>query len=888
MQLDRSYDELPSALVAGRLQGIGVPDLLWTLCRSGATGVLRITRCDIEKAVYVEEGRIVFATSSDPDDRLGEMFLRRGLVSIDQLDQAISGLSSGKRLGTLLVEAGHLDPDALVHGVLDQVEEIVLDLFEWEDGDYHFEQGALPTDELIKLGMKTGELLLRGIRQLRAFSRIRRSVGALQKVYGVTESWKELLEGVSLTPAERSLVDRLAEGDASLEELCREVFLSNFEIYQTMWALRVLGAVERRDEPWMAPSEMTQRGSLDQVDFTELLVRLGRGGETGVLYVTRDHHERTFHIANGRCVFATSNDPDDGLLAYLLRRGVISLHDREETAKRLLSNKRVGAILRELGVIEERDLAQVVREQLSDVVYDTFRWTDAEYSFVPGPLPTVEEITLEEDLDALVARGIRRVTSWSRVWQGCGGLDVTLELKPTYLSVLDAMGAGPEEWEVIAALKTPRTPRQICRGLRFGDFRVCQILWAMRVLGGVEAVAAEEEETVPEVQDAVDAGTITAPALDVAPPSEVRPLPEDRALEQSIVTMEGSLADDPTPSPVSWSVAADPADGPAVADPVPEPELATAPTPDETATPAPPAIEVPEAWKRPAEDLAGQDSATPGEATGTDSAPPAIDVPEDWNQPAEDLAEQGAATPGETTEPDSAPTMEWADSADPSSNSVEESDEVVESPPAATQAIPPGMLEAALHGDSHEQGPGEATDVEPPPEATQVIPRELIEAAVAGAGVGDEQAAPLAEAASEDTTSPAVEDAESPEADDDWSTPEDLDEAISRFNAAQRVVYRTVRAEVGAGAFNFIRSCCTQGTGEESDAVAGVELRPDGSWDPAGLRTAARVARLDDPWVRYQRVIDGEIERLRQFIGDNRAVELQRQVELVERSDATR
>jgi hypothetical protein len=193
MRFDRPYEDLPSALLAGRLQGFSLPDLLWALCRNAVTGVLRLRRADVERAVYVEEGRIVFASSSDPDDRLGEQFLRRGVITIDQLEAAISRLATGKRLGTLLVEAGHLDAERLVDGVLEQVEGIVLDLFEWEDGEYRFERGPLPTDELIKLNMRTGELLLRGIRQLRGFSRIRRSVGALQKTYGVTEGWQALL-----------------------------------------------------------------------------------------------------------------------------------------------------------------------------------------------------------------------------------------------------------------------------------------------------------------------------------------------------------------------------------------------------------------------------------------------------------------------------------------------------------------------------------------------------------------------------------------------------------------------------------------------------------------------------------------------------------------------
>ena len=91
----------------GRLEGISVPDLVWNVCRRRATGVLHLSARGTTKKIYVSEGRIIFAASSDPNDRLGEMLLREGIITLDQLEQAIVKLSSGKRLGTLLVEAGH-------------------------------------------------------------------------------------------------------------------------------------------------------------------------------------------------------------------------------------------------------------------------------------------------------------------------------------------------------------------------------------------------------------------------------------------------------------------------------------------------------------------------------------------------------------------------------------------------------------------------------------------------------------------------------------------------------------------------------------------------------------------------------------------------------------
>ena len=105
MDETRRTDEAP-ALRAGRLEGIGLPDLLWALCRRGATGALTLSRGGTRKSVCIEDGRIVFASSNDPDDRLGELFLKRGTISLDQLEDALHKAHTGKRLGTLLVEAG--------------------------------------------------------------------------------------------------------------------------------------------------------------------------------------------------------------------------------------------------------------------------------------------------------------------------------------------------------------------------------------------------------------------------------------------------------------------------------------------------------------------------------------------------------------------------------------------------------------------------------------------------------------------------------------------------------------------------------------------------------------------------------------------------------------
>lgn len=862
-------------LVAGRLEGASLPELLWTLCRERKTGVLQLSSAERKKSVFIEDGRIVFASSSDPDDRLGELLLRQGTVRLDQLEHALLKLHSGKRLGTLLVEAGSLTPEELVRGVLAQVESIVLGLFTWNEGAYHFREGPLPTDEVITLGMRTAEILLRGIRRIRSMNRIRRSVGAPHQWYGLTPGWREILDGLTLTVGEELLIERLRDGDVSVEDLCNEVFLSNFEIYQTLWGFKMLGVIREKDSPRDTTIEATEEGSLQQVGFDELLVRLGRDRETGVLYVSRPNLERTFHIRDGRCVFATSDDPEDSLLAFLLRRGVISLRDREETAKRLLSNKRVGTILRELGVIDEQDLREMVRQQIGEIVYDTFAWSDAHFAFVAGPLPSNEEITLEESLDRLVAQGLRRVTSWTRVIRGCGGLDSRLALQPTYLDVLDAMSAGADEWSVIASLKEPRTPKEICRSTELGSFRVCQILWGLRVLG------------------ALSVHTAGAPVLVEAPAEET---PEMSADARRIEVVDLDEAAVPPAEEAERDAAAEVVEE-QVTDEEPEPE-AVAEAADEPVT---------DEEREPEAEL------------------PALDATQ--------------VVPRELIEASLAATAESAEPVEPSADTAPaDTEEEIEEPvstleePDMTQVISPELVERSLQAESSpdiepgagagvRHGAGRIVSAEPPrpplpqtdeepqgfegfPEhggagATQVIPRDVIDEALAARGaegpeeesLGEAEAADDAAAAGEEAGQAAPESEEAGEAEPAVDEPEfepspDLNRMIERFNAKQRLVYRAIRTEVGAGAVNFIRSCCGQLSPDASDSLHGAEIRADGSWDAEGLRRAAVEHRIDDPWPGYEALIQIEIDLLREHLGDARVLELQQRMETVDAGSA--
>jgi hypothetical protein len=231
----------------GMLEERAVPAVLRPLHLQKKTGPLRIARGRIGKTVYLSEGRLIFATSTDPDDRLGEMLLRKGLISYRALEESVRAIKAGKRQGTLLVESGAIRAKDLVDGVTEQVQEIIYSVFQWEEGSFEFQEGDLPSREVIVLRMSTGDLIMEGIRRIQSWRRIQRGVGGLAQQYCLAPDTGSSFGEVSLRKEEMDLVAAL-DGTMSLEDICAAARQPDFQVCRTVWGLWAAGLLDRVPE----------------------------------------------------------------------------------------------------------------------------------------------------------------------------------------------------------------------------------------------------------------------------------------------------------------------------------------------------------------------------------------------------------------------------------------------------------------------------------------------------------------------------------------------------------------------------------------------------------------------------------------------------------------
>jgi hypothetical protein len=229
----------------GTLSSTTFPSLVYSILRRGDTGVLAVRDGPIEKSLFVRDGRPLFAASTDLEDRLGALYLKAGRVPLTGVLAAVEKSATGKkRLGTILVEMGLIQPEVLVEGVLAQVKGIILSLFQWTRGHYAYKPGPLPTDELITLKLNADRIILEGVLGIDRWERVWEAVGPLDAQYQIVEGAADRLKGIGPPSVDPALLARL-DRPATVQDLCGLAKMKDFDLCRLLWALRTLGIVKR-------------------------------------------------------------------------------------------------------------------------------------------------------------------------------------------------------------------------------------------------------------------------------------------------------------------------------------------------------------------------------------------------------------------------------------------------------------------------------------------------------------------------------------------------------------------------------------------------------------------------------------------------------------------
>lgn len=157
-----SFEKTPFARILARLH------------YTRTTGRLHVRKGDTEKSIFFDEGEPILIESNKKDELFGAYLLSEGIITEDQLEEALDRLDEwGGRLGDALIAIGAVPAHNIFRHLTEQMEQKLLNVFSWEHGEYGYYENQEPDKIGYPLGLNTYTLIVRGCRNYVALEQIR-------------------------------------------------------------------------------------------------------------------------------------------------------------------------------------------------------------------------------------------------------------------------------------------------------------------------------------------------------------------------------------------------------------------------------------------------------------------------------------------------------------------------------------------------------------------------------------------------------------------------------------------------------------------------------------------------------------------------------------------
>lgn len=233
---------------------------------------------------------------------------------------------------------------------------------------------------------------------------------------------------------------------------------------------------------------MAIQGPLRELGVHDVFQLLDLGRKTGSLRITSElrQNEGTIWFDRGAVVAAGIRSNPHRLGALLLQAGKVRAEDlaRAVALQERGDRRRIGDILIAIEALTQRDLTEVVRAQVEDVVFTLLGWSEGYFIFEeadPGTIP--REVDIRVSTESVLLEAARRVDEWSRLHSHVPHLGVVPSLAAPGEGEPGSLRLAPLEWRVLAAVDGSRDVRSMATHLGESEFATARALFGLATAG---------------------------------------------------------------------------------------------------------------------------------------------------------------------------------------------------------------------------------------------------------------------------------------------------------------------------------------------------------------------------------------------------------------------
>jgi len=229
--------------IKGNLQTLELANILQLLCNDQKTGVLTLTDGVSEVKVNILEGSIIFATSSQKKFRLGYLLRNDGIISDDQAKECFEKSQQlGEVIGKVMVTEGLINQEMLDKYSLQQVENILYDLFFWSEGEFEYKDVTHDLKGMKIVPLNVMNLLLEASRRIDEMSVLKKQIPNENMVYQISQKIDEIGD-VILNINEWRILSFI-NGTRSLGQVVEASGFDEFSVYKIIYSLTSYGLLK--------------------------------------------------------------------------------------------------------------------------------------------------------------------------------------------------------------------------------------------------------------------------------------------------------------------------------------------------------------------------------------------------------------------------------------------------------------------------------------------------------------------------------------------------------------------------------------------------------------------------------------------------------------------
>ena len=217
-----------------------VADLIREAAQQKLTGLLRLSQDKTMKAIFFESGAPVFAISNLPTEQIDHKLVKARLAAAGLVEAAKKKADNSQKLGRALVQTGVVTEQVLQQASSELATQTILSLFEWEQGDYVFNE-APATDLEARLTWSPADCILRGTRLAAKLESVANTLAPGYRIVApVTPNGDSIGSSAALTPAEGFVLSSIT-GPTPISEVSILTGLSDVDVRSAVCVLLSLG-----------------------------------------------------------------------------------------------------------------------------------------------------------------------------------------------------------------------------------------------------------------------------------------------------------------------------------------------------------------------------------------------------------------------------------------------------------------------------------------------------------------------------------------------------------------------------------------------------------------------------------------------------------------------